>query len=97
MNFEELKKVLQENGQEHIIKSYERLEESKRKILMDQVAHIDFSQLHDLSNIEYDIFTSTNIEPPNSSNNLSCEKLAVLTKFNPSISLRIFFSISNLH
>lgn len=48
MSEEEFKKLLVENGQAHVIKSYERLDDKKKKILMAQVEKIDFLKMKDL-------------------------------------------------
>lgn len=61
MNYDEFEKVLKENGQEHVIKSYERLDSDKREKLMKQVAEIDFLKMHDLYQL-----TKTKIESQDS-------------------------------
>ncbi|MBQ9280037.1 MAG: UDPGP type 1 family protein [Clostridia bacterium] len=48
MNFDEFKKALEDNGQEHILKSYERLEESAKAKLIEQVEKIDFVKMREL-------------------------------------------------
>ena len=48
MNFEEFEKVLKDSEQEHILKSYERLDADGKEKLMQQVAKIDFEKMREL-------------------------------------------------
>ena len=65
MNYEEAKKVLQKYGQEHILNSYERLNEEKKEKLLNQIASIDFEQMLNLyENTKKEIeFKDSKIEP----------------------------------
>ena len=65
MNYEEAKKVLQKYGQEHILNSYERLNEEKKEKLLKQIATIDFEQMLNLyENTKKEIeFKDSKIEP----------------------------------
>ena len=48
MKFEEAKAKLEKYGQEHILKSYERMNESDKDKLLDQILRIDFEKILDL-------------------------------------------------
>lgn len=48
MKFEEAKAKLEKYGQEHILKSYERMNESDKDKLLDQISRIDFEKILDL-------------------------------------------------
>ena len=50
MNFEEAKKLLEEYGQEHILKGYDTLTKEQQENLLAQIANCDFSVLHELEN-----------------------------------------------
>lgn len=43
MNYEEAYKLLEKNGQEHVLKYYEELSEGDKKALLEQVASTDYS------------------------------------------------------
>ncbi len=67
MNFEQAKELLQKNGQEHILKSYERLNEEGKEKLLNQIENIDFSLMKKLySNVNANISDEqATIEPIN--------------------------------
>ena len=48
MNLEEAKKILAEYNQEHLWKSYERLDENGKENLLGQIERIDFEKMKDL-------------------------------------------------
>lgn len=50
MNFEEAKKLLEEYGQEHILKDYDTLTKEQQENLLAQIGNCDFSVLHELEN-----------------------------------------------
>ena len=45
MEFEDFKRIVTENEQEHLLKLYERLDDTKRKRLLDQISKIDFEKI----------------------------------------------------
>ena len=51
MSFEEMKNILEKYNQEHVILAYERLNDSDKEKLMEQVARIDFEQVNRLFEI----------------------------------------------
>ena len=65
MEFDEFKKALIDNNQEHILKSYERLDECGKKELIKEVSTINFSkikELYELTKVKPNIQLDT-IEP----------------------------------
>ena len=48
MKYDEAKKILEKYNQEHILKSYERLNEADKEKLLEQVLRIDFEQILNL-------------------------------------------------
>ena len=48
MTREEIIKKLENNGQMHIIKAYDRADQETKKILEEQIERIDFNQVNDL-------------------------------------------------
>ena len=65
MNFDEFEKILKTNGQEHILKSYERLDEQGKEKLLKQVAGIDFEKMKNLYELtqKAPAYTESVIEP----------------------------------
>ena len=51
MNYEDLKVLVEKYGQGHILKSYERLNDTEKEKLLQQVARIDFDKMKDLYNL----------------------------------------------
>lgn len=43
MTFDEVKKLLEEKGQEHILRYYDELSDDEKKVLLDKIGKIDFS------------------------------------------------------
>ncbi len=65
MEFDEFKKIVTSYGQEHLIKLYERLDDKKRRDLLDQVSKINFDEmknLYELTKVKKD-FKEFKIEP----------------------------------
>lgn len=84
MNFDDAKKLLEENGQEHILKAYSRLDENGKKELLEQISRIDFTELNKLyqkTKEQIDMSNSV-IEPIDfvDSNKLTNEEKAEYTK-----------------
>ena len=48
MNLEDAKKMLEQYNQQHLWKSYERLNESGKEKLLGQISRIDFGKMNDL-------------------------------------------------
>ncbi len=48
MKFEEAKALLEKYGQEHVLKSYERLDEINKEKLLDQISQVDFEKMRSL-------------------------------------------------
>ena len=48
MNLEDAKKMLEQYNQQHLWKSYERLNESGKEKLLGQISRIDFGKMQDL-------------------------------------------------
>ena len=65
MEYDEFKNVVTSYGQEHLIKLYERLDEKKRKDLLNQISEIDFEQIENLYKLtkEKKDFGEAKIEP----------------------------------
>ena len=82
MEYDEFKKIVTENGQGHLVKLYERLDDAKRKKLLDQVSRIDFNKIDYLYSLtkEKKEFNNVNIKPIDAcdANNLSDEEKARL-------------------
>lgn len=51
MKLEDAKKILEKYNQQHLWKSYERLDESGKENLLGQIARIDFEKMKDLYNL----------------------------------------------
>jgi len=43
MTYENAREILEKNGQEHVLRYYEELSESERRVLLDKIGKIDFS------------------------------------------------------
>ena len=65
MNYEEFTKKVESNGQEHLIKLYERLDEDGRKKLLNQISNLDFNMVKNLFELtkEKREFNDVKIEP----------------------------------
>ena len=48
MKYDEAKKILEKYNQEHILKSYERLDDENKEKLLDQILRVDFEQIMNL-------------------------------------------------
>lgn len=48
--YNEAKKIIEKYGQEHLLKQYDKLNDEKREILLNQVFSIDFNQINNLYN-----------------------------------------------
>ena len=54
MEYDEFKQIVTENGQEHLIKLYERLDDAKKKSLLEQVSRINFEEIKSLYELTKD-------------------------------------------
>lgn len=65
MNFEQMKEILKKYNQEHVLKVYERADDVKKKIILNQLKKIDFEQMKILYNLtQNDVeFKDAVIEP----------------------------------
>lgn len=48
LNYEEAKEILKEYKQEHLLKSYEKLNEENKKKLLKQISEINFEEINNL-------------------------------------------------
>lgn len=65
MEYQEMKKLLEEYGQEHVLQSYERLDETGKEKLLCQIEAIDFDEcrkLYELTKKKKE-FKDINLEP----------------------------------
>ena len=83
MNFEEMKEILEKYGQEHILLSYERLDEVGKEKLMKQVETIDFEECQKLYELtkEKKEFKNVKLEPVKATvaHDLSFEEVKKIT------------------
>lgn len=84
MNYDEFKEIVTSNGQEHLIKLYERLDDDKKIKLLEQIDSIDFEEIKKLYGLtqEKKEFNGVDIKPIEAcdAESLSDEEKERLTK-----------------
>ena len=62
LNLEEAKSILKKYGQEHLLNHYDKLDEKKKKTLLEQISNIDFELVNSLYNSTKQQKTNNNDE-----------------------------------
>ena len=53
MSYDDIKKLLEENNQEHLLKYYDELNDTQKANLLDQISKLDFSLIDLIKNKEH--------------------------------------------
>lgn len=63
--YEKAREILKKYSQEHLLSHYERIEEEKKEVLIEQILRIDFEQINNLYQLAKDSETKSEdiIEP----------------------------------